>query len=232
MDIATEETVLGDFDNAVYTDPYNQVTSRFFRDAKKFMVETEGPGGKLETFEITHTFGWYPLQQYLVPFDGGRLQCLPIAWDVKEKKWYRVPPVEKIAPDDWLYWTNNGQNWNGMCAECHSTNLQKNFDPETGTFDTTWSEIDVSCEACHGPGSLYMDPEIMNDQDRDPDSRKEAHDAGAEVILPADHRFRMIRLGGEVLQEWPIFRPVVDADNSLVGMVTSTDLIRYLTEQY
>jgi predicted CXXCH cytochrome family protein len=44
-----------------------------------------------------------------------------------------------------------------MCAECHSTNLIKGFDPTTKSFDTTWSEIDVSCEACHGPGSRHVE---------------------------------------------------------------------------
>jgi hypothetical protein len=42
-----------------------------------------------------------------------------------------------------------------MCAECHSTDLEKNYDLTTDSYQTTWSEIDVSCEACHGPGSLH-----------------------------------------------------------------------------
>ena len=41
---------------------------------------------------------------------------------------------------------------------------------------------------------------------------KAAYDAGADVQLPAEHRFRAMRLGGEVLDEWPVFRPLVDAD--------------------
>jgi predicted CXXCH cytochrome family protein len=110
----------------------------------------------MQEFEITHTFGWYPLQQYLVPFPGGRLQCLPIAWDVREKRWFHLYPDAPLDPGDWLYWTNAGQNWNGMCAECHSTNLKKNFDVKNGTYRTTWSEIDVACEACHGPGSRHV----------------------------------------------------------------------------
>ena len=44
-----------------------------------------------------------------------------------------------------------------MCADCHSTNLKKNFDTKTKTYHTTFSEIDVSCEACHGPGSLHVE---------------------------------------------------------------------------
>jgi hypothetical protein len=94
------------------------------------MVRTQGPGGEMGEFEITHTFGWFPLQQYLVPFPGGRLQCLPIAWDSWEKRWYHLYPDRPLAADDWLYWTNNGQNWNAMCAECHSTDLRKNYNPE------------------------------------------------------------------------------------------------------
>ncbi len=154
MDVANDTTVLGDFNNAVVE--FHNITTRFYRKNDKFFVHTPGPEGTMEEFEITHTFGWYPLQQYLVPFSGGRLQCLPIAWDVKEKKWYHLYPDAPIDPDDWLYWTNAGQNWNGMCAECHSTNLKKNYDIQSDSYQTTWSEIDVSCEACHGPASQHV----------------------------------------------------------------------------
>ena len=155
MDVANDKGVLGDFNNAQFE--IHGVTSRFYRKEGKFFVYTQGPDGKMGEFEITHTFGWYPLQQYLVPFPGGRMQCLPIAWDVREKKWYHLSPDEPIDPKDWLYWTNAGQNWNGMCAECHSTNLRKNYDIKGHTYKTTWSDIDVGCEACHGPGSLHVE---------------------------------------------------------------------------
>ena len=164
MAVATQETVLGDFNNAVFE--YFGETSRFYRKNGRYFVRTRGPEGKPGDFEITHTFGWFPLQQYLVPFPGGRLQCLQIAWDVEEKKWYHLQPDGPVPPDDWLYWTNSGQNWNGMCAECHSTNLDKNFDPETDTYRTTWSEISVGCEACHGPGSRHVQWAQMPDMAR------------------------------------------------------------------
>jgi len=155
MEIADEHTVIGDFNNAVFK--IHGITSRFYRKDKKFFVHTRGTDGKMDEFEITHTFGWYPLQQYLVPFPGGRLQCLPIAWDVREKKWYHLYPKKPLDPKDWLYWTNAGQNWNGMCAECHSTNLKKNYDIKKDAYETTWSDIDVGCEACHGPGSHHVE---------------------------------------------------------------------------
>jgi len=154
MDVANDETVLGDFNDVNIE--FHGITTRFYRKGDKFLVDTQGPDGKMGEFEITHTFGWFPLQQYLVPFPGGRLQCLPIAWDVKAKKWYHLYPDAPIDPDDWLYWTNAGQNWNGMCAECHSTNLKKNYDIQNDSYQTTWSEIDVSCEACHGPASHHV----------------------------------------------------------------------------
>jgi len=154
MATATEKTVLGDFDDAVYEHFGNP--SRFYRRDGKFYVHTRGIDGEPGEFEVTHTFGWYPLQQYLVPFPGGRLQCLPLAWDVEQKRWYHLYPDAPLEPSDWLYWTNNSQNWNGMCAECHSTDLKKNYDHRTDTYATTWSEISVGCEACHGPGSAHV----------------------------------------------------------------------------
>ncbi|CAB1076684.1 probable deca-heme c-type cytochrome [Olavius algarvensis Delta 1 endosymbiont] len=154
MDAATEATVLGNFDNAEFE--YFGTVSRFYCKDGRFFVDTQGPDGKMGEFEVKYTFGVYPLQQYLVPFPGGRLQCLPIAWDAREHKWYHLNPDAPVDPADWLYWTNAGQNWNGMCAECHSTNLKKNYELASDAYSTTWSEIDVSCEACHGPGSKHV----------------------------------------------------------------------------
>ncbi len=159
MDSATDKTVRGNFNNFEFK--HNGLTHRMFRKNGKFYVNTQGPGGKFADFQIAYTFGYTPLQQYLVPFEGGRLQCLPIAWDTEKKKWFNLGDTvyhgQNIKPDNWLYWTNQAQNWNGMCADCHSTNLKKNYDPQTKTFHTTWSEIDVSCEACHGPASAHLE---------------------------------------------------------------------------
>ncbi len=156
---AAADTVLGDFDGAVFS--YEDVESEFYKKDKKYIVRTDGPDGKLHDYEIKYTFGVYPLQQYLVEFPGGRLQALSIAWDSRSKseggqRWFHLYPNEKITHDDSLHWTGIDQNWNHMCAECHSTNLKKNYDLTTGTYKTAWSEINVSCEACHGPGSGHV----------------------------------------------------------------------------
>lgn len=41
---------------------------------------------------------------------------------------------------------------------------------------------------------------------------KTAYELGAEVVLPAEHRYRTMRLRGDVLDEWPIFTSLVEAD--------------------
>jgi predicted CXXCH cytochrome family protein len=158
MDHATEKTVLGDFSGATFA--HYGVRSRFFRRDGKFLVETDGPDGKPATFEVKYTFGLDPLQQYLIEFPDGRLQALSIAWDSRPKdkggqRWFHLYPDEEIRHDDILHWTRLNQNWNFMCAECHSTGVRKNYDAATDRFATTWAEISVGCETCHGQGSRH-----------------------------------------------------------------------------
>ncbi|BBA37062.1 uncharacterized protein sS8_5140 [Methylocaldum marinum] len=159
MQPATPATVLGDFRGVRFD--YFGVTSRFFRRGDRFLVNTDGPDGKFADFEIKYTFGVYPLQQYLIEFPDGRLQALGIAWDSRPKtrggqRWYHLYPKERIGPSDPLHWTGPLQNWNHMCADCHSTNFRKNYDLRTDRFGSAWTDIDVSCEACHGPGSRHV----------------------------------------------------------------------------
>ena len=155
MQAATEATVLGDFRNAQFT--HQGRTSRFFTREGKFFVHTEGPDGQMADFEVQYTFGVDPLQQYLIPLPGGRLQSLSIAWDVHKQRWFHLYPDEHIKPGDPLHWTGLYQTWNSMCAECHSTDLNKQYDPQSQTYQTTWSEVNVSCQACHGPGGRHVD---------------------------------------------------------------------------
>jgi len=150
---ATANSVLGDFDNARVS--HGKVSAHFQRQGQSFYVSTQGVGGQLSRFEVRYTFGFSPLQQYLIAFPGGRLQTLPWAWDTEKNRWFYVPE-EIPAPDDWLYWTNGAMNWNSMCADCHSTNLKKNYHAESDSYATTWSEINVGCEACHGPGAEHV----------------------------------------------------------------------------
>lgn len=158
MSVATDSTVLGNFNNASFSS--QGIEHKFYKRNMRFYIFTCGKGGEMKEYEITHTFGYTPLQQYLVPIGRGKYQCLPIAWDTEKQQWFDMGHMvygnQDIHHNDWLYWTNQGQNWNGMCAECHSTNVKKNYMFESDSFHTTWSEINVSCEACHGPGSDHI----------------------------------------------------------------------------
>lgn len=154
MQVASKETVLGDFNDARFT--HFGVSSRFFMRDDRFFVNTEGPDGKPSDFEIKYTFGVDPLQQYLVELPGGRVQCLQVAWDKEKRRWFHLQPDERITPDDPLHWTGRYQNWNSRCADCHSVDVRKNYDLESDTYDTQWAEIDVNCQACHGPGSEHV----------------------------------------------------------------------------
>jgi predicted CXXCH cytochrome family protein len=159
MQKATEATVLGDFANATLT--HHDVSTVFFRDGEKFMVRTEGPDGAPHDYEISYTFGVYPLQQYLVAFPGGRYQPLGIAWDSRPKdqggqRWFPLYPDQILRAGDSLHWTGRDQTWNYQCASCHSTDLKKNYDLTANNYATSWTDINVACEACHGPGSRHV----------------------------------------------------------------------------
>jgi tetratricopeptide (TPR) repeat protein len=159
MQAATDQTVLGDFANAKFT--FAGTTSTFFRRDGRFFVNTDGPDGKPADFEIRYAFGVAPLQQYLIELPGGRLQALGLAWDTRPKgaggqRWFHLYPDRRPKAGDPLHWTGIDQNWNYQCADCHSTNLRKGYDEQTRTFKTVWSDLNVGCEACHGPGSNHV----------------------------------------------------------------------------
>ena len=159
MQPVNPRSVLGNFNRATFSNL--GVTSTFFRRGAKFLVLTDGPDGRLHEYEIQYTFGVYPLQQYLISMPGGRLQALGIAWDSRltaagGQRWFFLYPDRKIRASDPLHWTGIDQTWNYMCADCHSTNVRKNYDQQKRSYSTTFAEIDVACESCHGPGSDHI----------------------------------------------------------------------------
>jgi tetratricopeptide (TPR) repeat protein len=158
MAVATDSSVLASFKEA--TIRAAAATSHFYRRGGKFFVKTQGADGRPGNFEIKYTFGVAPLQQYLVSLSKGRLQALTTAWDSRAaaaggQRWFDLYPDSRSS-DDELHWTRPAQNWNYMCADCHSTNVRKNYDAAADSFATTWSEVAVGCEACHGPGSRHL----------------------------------------------------------------------------
>ncbi|MDH5255951.1 MAG: ammonia-forming cytochrome c nitrite reductase subunit c552, partial [Gammaproteobacteria bacterium] len=160
MEEPTARSVRGRFDGVPFEG--RSVTAAFMEKDGRFLIRTSGADGKPAEVGVAYTFGVAPLQQYLVPFPGGRFQAFGVAWDDRPaaaggQRWYDLYPDQALKPGDPLHWTGLDQSWNYQCAECHSTNLRKGYDAATRTYQTTWSEIDVSCEACHGPGSRHVE---------------------------------------------------------------------------
>jgi tetratricopeptide (TPR) repeat protein len=159
MQPATPGTMLGRFDDVRFT--HDGVTSTFFRRDQRYFVRTDGPDGAAADFELAYTFGVSPLQQYLIAFPDGRMQALSIAWDARPEaagggRWFHLYPDEHIDHRDELHWTRPSQNWNYVCADCHSTNLRRNYDLAADRYATTWSDVGVGCESCHGAGSRHV----------------------------------------------------------------------------
>jgi len=154
MQVADRRTVLADFASP----PPGAGASFQWRDGTP-RVRTEGPTGRPDEFTIAYTFGVRPLQQYLVTIPGGREQSLNLAWDTRPRssggqRWLDLYPSAR--PGDPVHWTGRDQTWNHMCAECHSTDVRKNYRAADDRYETTWSELNVACEACHGPGSRHV----------------------------------------------------------------------------
>ncbi len=189
MQEATDETVLADFSGSTFTDDNRQYT--FDKEDGQFFVRVESVNSDdAETYPVPYTFGVQPLQQYLLKFPKGRLQALTIAWDSQKNEWFSLYPDRTFEKDNWLHWTNQSQNWNSTCASCHSTNYKKNYDPESDSYDPSWSEIDVSCESCHGPGSRHVEM-AKNAENYDEAATSQDNDHGFPVqFTSGDVAFR------------------------------------------
>lgn len=153
MAAASESTVLGDFNDTTFYH-FNQKAT-FYKKGKKFFIEFQEDKTEPRVYEVSYVFGHFPLQEYLIKTERGKMQVFPFAWDSRDKsnggqKWYPKYPDEEISRQDRLHWLQPLQNWNRMCAGCHSSGLKRNYDNEKDTFNTVWNEINVSCQSCHG----------------------------------------------------------------------------------
>ncbi len=147
MQEAGPETVLGNFENAVFDD--GAVTSRFLQKDGQFIINTVGADGEYADFTVRYTFGITPLQQYLLELPRGRLQAFTVAWDTQQQRWFSLYPGETFEPGERLHWTARGFTANSSCIDCHVTGLELGYDLESDSYRSTWDAVNVSCQACH-----------------------------------------------------------------------------------
>lgn len=159
MQAPNANSVLGDFNNVEVE--FHQIKTRFFKRENQYFVETTNKQGERQTFDVKYTFGFDPLQQYILDTGKGHMQAFNIAWDTRPKtqggqRWYHLQPDESITPDHPFFWQRHFQNWNSRCAECHTTGYEKNYQLETNSFATQFAETTVGCESCHGPAKTHQ----------------------------------------------------------------------------
>ncbi|HSC74914.1 MAG TPA: multiheme c-type cytochrome [Pseudomonadales bacterium] len=165
--------VLGNF-SAPPLKHHQQQTSFSYRN-NQYQIATDQNTSSAAILELAYTFGIFPLQQYLTTLPDGRIQSLPFAWDSRAEaaggqRWFHLYNDEKIVPGDVLHWRSPSHNANHMCIECHTTDFAKNYDSKNNSYQSTWKEIGVGCESCHGAGSKHI--EWARDSNKPQDSKK------------------------------------------------------------
>jgi Tfp pilus assembly protein PilF len=122
------------------------------------MVE-EGPAGA-RRYPIVQALGGKNVFYFLTPLERGRLQTLPLAYDVRRKAWYdtaasAVRHVPEIH-DERLDWRDPAYTFNTSCHSCHVSQLAPHYDPAADRYRTTWAEPGINCETCHGPSAEHV----------------------------------------------------------------------------
>jgi tetratricopeptide (TPR) repeat protein len=132
---------------------------RILKNNGKLIFE-ERIGKKVTKHEAVHALGGKNIYYFLTPLDKGKLQVLPLAFDIKRKEWYNTSQsaMRHFAEveDEALPWKHYLYTFNTTCHSCHVSQLENNFDLKTKTYFTTWKEPGINCEACHGPSHEHV----------------------------------------------------------------------------
>jgi len=122
-------------------------------------VREDGPEGR-KTYPIEHVMGGKNVYYFLTPLERGRLQVLPVAYDVRRKEWYDTAAsgVRHFPdrPDEAIDWRERPYTFNTSCYGCHVSQLATNYDLTTDTYHTVWGEPGINCETCHGPAGEHV----------------------------------------------------------------------------
>jgi predicted CXXCH cytochrome family protein len=145
-----EARILGDFNGVSFAD-HGRAYTMNVRDGRRLVSVSHGSRPP-ETFEVHYTLGAKRFQGYLSRLPEGRIYVLPVFWHVAQKRWVDWKEITPVPDGD----HDLRQIWNATCFNCHATNLDAKFDLASKTFGTTWAEMGVTCEACHGPGRPHI----------------------------------------------------------------------------
>ncbi len=112
------------------------------------------------SYPAVYALGGKNVFYFLTPFERGRLQVLPLAYDINREEWYNNPKSAlrgfTMEEDEVLPWKHMGFTFNTSCFSCHVSQLTNNFDLGTNTYDTDWRENGINCETCHGPSLEHI----------------------------------------------------------------------------
>ena len=123
-------------------------------------VLEKGPGGT-KRYPMEHALGGKNVFYFLTPLEKGRLQTLPVAYDVARKEWIDMAasgvrhfPGDQ-RPEEPFHWKEWPYAFNTACYSCHVSQLSTHYDLKTDTYHTVWAEPGINCETCHGPSAEH-----------------------------------------------------------------------------
>jgi len=128
-------------------------------DGGKGEVVERGPQGE-SRYRILHALGGKNVYYFLTQLERGRLQVLPVAFDVRDRSWFDAPSSMvrhfESTPDEPVYWRERALTFNTSCYGCHVSQLSTNYDGATDSYGTKWAEPGINCETCHGGASQHI----------------------------------------------------------------------------
>ncbi|MEZ5106942.1 MAG: ammonia-forming cytochrome c nitrite reductase subunit c552 [Draconibacterium sp.] len=132
-----------------------------FQDSTMKMYEKDGDK-LIQTYDVLWAMGGHNVYCFLTPFEKGKLQNIPLAYDANAKTWFNYPEAgmrhfaDDTPNDEALPWKDANFAFNTGCYSCHISQLSTNFDLASETYHTTWKEPGINCETCHGPGGEHI----------------------------------------------------------------------------
>jgi predicted CXXCH cytochrome family protein len=163
-----EATIVGNFADGTRLSAHGRSYEFGRKDGRPF-VTVAFSDRPPETFTVDYTLGAKRYQGYLSQLPDGRIYVLPAFWQIESGRWIdwkEITPIPDGAHD-------LRQIWNANCFNCHATNLVQGYDVAAKQYRTTWTEMGIGCEACHGPGREHI--ALADAWDADP-ATKPAYD--------------------------------------------------------